>query len=159
MLKVFDVLHMGGLVGQFYYEGAYDLKPDEALIVESKVPAGCTYWSIILTNDLYETTDWYNNQSSLNGSQARVDSDGFVRYVVSAKDPGVPNWLDTAGYNSEAIQGRWTECSANPIPTIRKVSLADVRSALPKETPVTTAEQREQLVRERRSQVQQRPLW
>lgn len=158
-LKVFDVSHMGGLVGQFYYEGAYDLKPDEALIVESKVPARCTYWSTILTNDIYETTDWYNNESSLNGSQASVDTDGVVRYVVSAKDPSVPNWLDTAGYTSGAIQGRWTECSTNPIPSVRKVALADVRKYLPAETPVVTAEQRDQLVRERRSQVQQRALW
>ena len=158
-LKVFDVSHMGGLVGQFYYEGAYDLQPDEALIVEAKVPAGCIYWSIILTNDLYETTDWYNNQSSLNGSQARVDADVVVRYVVSAKDPGVPNWLDTAGYQSGAIQGRWAECSSNPIPTIRKVALAEVRKSLPAETPIVTAEQRERIVRERRSEVQQRQLW
>ncbi len=158
-LKVFDVTHMGGLVGQFYYEGAYDLKPDEALVVESKVPVGCTYWSIILTNNIYETTDWYNNQSSLNGSQARVDADGVVRYVVSAKDPGVPNWLDTAGYNSGAIQGRWTECSANPIPTVHKVAFVDVHENLPPDTPVVTSEQREQLVRDRRSQVQQRSLW
>jgi hypothetical protein len=158
-LKVFDVSHMGGLVGQFYYEGAYDLKPDEALIVESKVPAGCTYWSIILTNDIYETTDWYNNESSLNDSQAHVDADGVVRYVVSAKDPGVPNWLDTSGYNSGAIQGRWAECSANTIPTVHKVAISDVRKNLPLETPVVSSKEREQLVRERRSHVQQRPLW
>jgi hypothetical protein len=158
-LKRFDVSHMGGLVGQFYYEGAYDLKPDEALIVEAKVPTGCSYWSIILTNDLYETTDWYNNQSSLNGSQVRVDSDGVVRYVVSAKDPGVPNWLDTAGYKSGAIQGRWTECSATPIPSVRKVKFSEVRTNLPVETPVITAGERDKRLRDRRSQLQQRPLW
>jgi len=158
-LKVFDVSHMGGLVGQFYYEGAYDLQPEEALIVESKVPTGCSYWSIILTNDLYETTDWYNNQSSLNGSQALVDADGVVRYVVSAKDPGVPNWLDIAGYRSGAIQGRWADCSSNPVPAIHKVAFADVRKSLPAETPAITPEQRELIVRERRSEVQQRPLW
>jgi hypothetical protein len=82
-----------------------------------------------------------------------------VRYVVAAKDPGVPNWLDTAGYNSGAIQGRWTECSADPIPTVQKVALSDVRKSLPPWTPVVTANRREELVRERRSQVQQRPLW
>jgi len=65
---------MGGLVGQSYYEGAYDLKPDEALIVEAKVPQGCTYWSIILTNDLYETTDWYKQPEQSDDSQARVDA-------------------------------------------------------------------------------------
>ena len=158
-LTTFDVSHMGGLVGQFYYEGAYELKPDEALLVEAKVPQGCTYWSIILTNDLYETTDWYNNQSSLNDSQARVDADGVVRYVVSAKDPGVPNWLDTAGYASGAVQGRWTECSANPIPTVRKVNLSQIRTLLPSDTPSVSPQERENQIRDRRSQLQQRPLW
>jgi hypothetical protein len=158
-LKLYDYSHQGGLVGQTYFEGAYELKPEEALIVESKVPAGCTYWSILLANDIYETVDWYNNQSSLNGSQARVDADGVVRYVIATQDPGVPNWLDTAGYLSGAIQGRWLECSENPVPTLRKVNLADVRALLPPDTPVVTSRQREEQVRERRSQVQQRPLW
>jgi hypothetical protein len=101
----------------------------------------------------------YNSTTCRCSSQARVDADDVVRYVVSAKDPGVPNWLDTAGYNSGAIQGRWTECSANPIPSVHKVAFADARKNLPPETPVVTSEQREQFVRERRSQVQQRPLW
>jgi hypothetical protein len=158
-LTVFDVSHMGGLVGQSYYEGAYEIKPDEALILEAKVPQGCTYWSIILTNDLFETTDWYNNQSSLNDSQARVDADGVVRYVVSAKDPGVPNWLDTSGYRSGAIQGRWAECSSNPIPTVRKVDFSQIRASLPSDTPTVTPQDREKNIRERRSQLQQRSLW
>lgn len=158
-LTVFDVSHMGGLVGQSYYEGAYELKPDEALIVEAKVPQGCTYWSIILTNDLFETTDWYNNQSSLNDSQARVDADGVVRYVVSAKDPGVPNWLDTSGYASGVIQGRWADCSSNPIPSVRKVDFSRVRASLPSDTPTLTPQDREKNIRERRSKLQQRPLW
>jgi hypothetical protein len=158
-LKEFDVSHLGGLVGQFYYEGAYELSPDEALVLEAKVPAKCTYWSVILTNDIYETTDWYNNQSSLNGAQLRVDPDGIIRIVISPKDPGVPNWLDTAGYSSGAIQGRWNECSATPIPSLRKIAVADVRQTLPPDTPTVTPSQREQAVRDRRSQLQQRPLW
>jgi hypothetical protein len=158
-LKEFDVSHLGGLVGQFYYEGAYELSPDEALVLEAKVPEKCAYWSMILTNDIYETTDWYNNQSSLNGSQLRIDTDGVVRVVISSRDPGVPNWLDTAGYPSGAIQGRWNECSATPIPTLRMVAIADVRRTLPADTPGVTPSQREQTVRDRRSQLQQRPLW
>jgi hypothetical protein len=158
-LHEFDVSHLGGLVGQFYYEGAYELSPDDALILEAKVPDKCSYWSTILTNDIYETTDWYNNQSSLNGAQAQVDRDGVFRAVISAKDPGVPNWLDTGGYSSGAIQGRWNECSSTPIPSLRKVALADVRRLLPPETPIVTPDQREHAVRERRAQLQQRPLW
>jgi len=157
-LRQFDY-SLGGLPTQFYYEGAYEIRPDEALIVEAKVPSGCSYWSILLTNDIFETTDWYNNQSSLNGAQARVDKDGVVRYVIANSDPGVPNWLDTAGYLSGAIQGRWNECSDNPIPTIRKVQLASVRQFLPADTPAISAAQREQAIRDRRAEVQQRPLW
>src|SRR3546814_8684388 len=83
-LRVFDVSNGSALVGQFYYEGAYELTPDEALIIESKVPAKCGYSSLILTNDIYETTDWYNNLSSLNGSQVHIAKDGMLRIVVSA---------------------------------------------------------------------------
>ena len=158
-LKVFDVSRMGGLKGQFYYEGAYDLADDEALIVSAKAPAHCLYRSIILTNPIYETTDWVNNQSSLNDAQAPLDKDGVLRIVVSAKDPGVPNWLDTAGYAQGVIQGRWTECDDQPVPRVEKVRLAAVREHLPAETPTVTPVERERSLRDRRAAQQQRPLW
>ncbi len=158
-LKIFDVSQMGGLASQFYYEGAYELREDEALIVEAKVPDVCLYRSLILTNDIYETTDWYNNHSSLNDAQAPEDADGILRIVVSHKDPGVPNWLDTAGYPTGAIQGRWAEYSSKPVPSVIKVALQDVRKHLPPETPVLTPQQREEIIRNRRAALQQRPLW
>ena len=158
-LKMFDMTDSGGLVGQSYYEGAYEVADDEALIVATKVPAQCLYRSLILTNDLWETIDWYNNHSSLNDAQSSVDGDGVLRIVVSSKDPGVPNWLDTAGHSRGLIQGRWTECDSQPLPSVRKVALADIRKYLPAETPTITLEQREQIIRERRTALQQRPLW
>ena len=159
-LKVFDVISgMGGLFGQFYYHGAYDLKDDEALILEAKVPSKCGYYSTILTNDLFETTDWVNNQSSLNDAQSRVDKDGMLRIVISAKDPGVPNWLDTAGNATGVVQGRWTDCNAQPMSALTKVKLADVRKHLPKDTPTVTAEERDRQLRDRRAAFLQRILW
>jgi hypothetical protein len=158
-LKVFDVSQMVGLNRQHYYEGAYDLKDDEALIVEAKVPEKVKYWSLILTNDIYETTDWSNNQASLNDAQARIDGDGWFRAVVSARDPGVPNWLDTSGYASGAIQGRWFDASSAPTPGVKKLKLADVRSALPEDTPTVTSAERDAAVRERRIKAQMRVVW
>jgi hypothetical protein len=158
-LKDVDLSQMGGLAGQFYYEGAYDLKDDEALIVETKLPERCTYRSLILTNEIYETTDWYNNHSSLNGTQAQADKDGVLRIVVSARDPGVLNWLDTAGYPTGVMQGRWMECTSKPVPAVRKVALAQVRKLLPADTRTISAQEREQQVRDRRALLQQRPLW
>jgi hypothetical protein len=158
-LKMLDLTHLGGLWGQFYYEGAYELKDDEALILSMKVPATCRYYSTILTNELYESTDWYNNETSLNDSQSRVDKDGVLRIVVSAKDPGVPNWLDTTGYPIGLIQGRWTNCSDQPIPNVQKVALSGVRGLLPADTPTVTPAQRDSLIRERRAAFDQRRLW
>lgn len=158
-LKVYDLTQMSGLAGQSYYEGAYDINDDEALIVEVKVPDVCKYWSLILTNDLYETIDWYNNHSSLNGTQANVDEDGYFRAVISAKDPGVQNWLDTAGFASGAIQGRWLDCSGTPIPEVKKVPFAEVMQQLPASTPKVSLEQREDIIRQRRAALQLRKLW
>ena len=157
-LKVFDV-PFGALAGQFYYEGVYELKDDEALIIESPVPAKCDYRSLILTNEIYETTDWINNHSALNDTQARPDADGKLRIVVSARDPGIANWMDTAGYPSGIVQGRWTGCDSQPIPEVRKVKLKDVARLLPKDTPKVTPEQREAIIRERRRALLERPYW
>lgn len=158
-LKVLDLSQIGGLKGQSYYEGAYDLGEDEALLIETKVPATCLYRSIILVNDIQETIDWVNNHSSLNGSQAQTDSDGVLRIVVSARDPGVPNWLDTAGYSRGAVVGRWAGCDSSPLPSATKLPLAELRKSLPPDTPVITPAQREATIRERRAALQQRPLW
>lgn len=157
-LKVFDVSQMGGLKGQFYYEGPYELKDDEALLIEVKAP-NCLYRSIMLTNETYDTIDWYNNHSCLNGSQAQVDKDGVLRIVVSASDPGVPNWLATSGHSRGLIQGRWMNADAQPIPAIRKVAFSEIRGLLPGDTPSVTPQQRDQIVRDRRSALQQRTLW
>jgi len=158
--KVFDVEQIGGqLDGQFYYETAYDLADDEALIIENRVPETCGYYSMILTNGIFETTDWYNNHSSLNDAQLNIDDDGILRIVVSAQDPGIANWMDTAGYPQGAVQGRWTDCSDQPMPSVRKVSLDQVLQHLPASTPKVSASQREEIIRDRRARLQQRSLW
>ncbi|MBU6268585.1 MAG: DUF1214 domain-containing protein [Sphingomonadales bacterium] len=157
-LKVFDVPE-GALAGQFYYEGAYDLADDEALVIDSPVPAKCEYRSLILTNEIYETIDWINNHSSLNDTQAAPDSDGRLRIVISAKDPGVKNWMDTSGYSKGAVQGRWTGCDSHPIPEVKVVKLKDLKKVLPKDVAMVTPAQREEILRARRRAQLERPLW
>jgi hypothetical protein len=152
-------LEFGALEGQFYYEGTYDLADDEALIIESPIPTKCDYRSLILTNEIYETIDWYNNHSSLNGAQAAPDPDDSLRIVVSARDPGVRNWLDTAGHPRGIIQGRWTGCDSQPIPTVHKVKVAEVLNSMPAGVATVTPQERQQILRQRRAALQQRPLW
>ena len=150
---------MAGLQRQSYYEGAYDLADDEALITEVSIPDEVGYWSLILTNELYETIDWYNNISSLNDAQAVVDSDRVFRAVISARDPGVYNWLDTSGYPRGAIQGRWFDTDERPTPTIKKVRLSEVSAHLPAESRRVTPDERDAMIRKRRIDAQMRALW
>lgn len=157
-MQAFDVSVMGGLSEQFYWEGPFDLREDEALILEATEPK-CLYRSAMVTNETYDTIDWYNNHSCLNASQAPADADGILRLVVAPKDPGVPNWLDTAGHLRGLVQGRWFEADAHPIPSAKVVPLAEVRKHLPPETAIVTPAQRDSIVRERRSILQQRSLW
>ena len=158
-LKVVDFSQMSGLAWQSYYEGAYELADDEALLTEVRIPEDVGYWSLILTNELYETTDWYHNQSSLNSAQAVVDGDGVFRAVISARDPGVHNWLDTSGYPSGAVQGRWFNTDERPTPTMKKVKLGEVRSHLPGDTVLVTPEERAEAIRDRTLRAHMRIIW
>jgi len=145
--------------GQVYLDGGFQIKDDEALVLETVVPKQCRYWQILLADDRFAVIDWVNRQSSLNDAQARLDTDGKFRAVIAAKDPGVPNWLDTAGEKKGLIQMRWNRCSEAPDPVVTKIALKDVRKHVPKDTPVITPEQRKVELGERREAAQLRQLW
>jgi hypothetical protein len=134
---------MGGLPKQAYYDGIHEIDDTEALIIETELPKNCRYWQALVADDRFCTVDWVNRQSSLNDSQAHIDSDGKFRAVISRLDPGVPNWLDKADYPWGVIQMRWNRASDYPDPTIKKVPFADVRKHVPADTPVVTSAERQ----------------
>jgi len=133
---------------------AYQLADDEALIIEV-VPPNARYWSFHLANAWCETFD-LNRQTSLNGHQARLDSDGAFRAVVSHVDPGVPNWLDTTGRAEGSLVCRWNTADRFPVPQCRLVKLASLRSQLPRETPRVDPEQRRAVLDARREGLRRR---
>ena len=149
----------GGVQGQHYYQGLFKLEPGQALLLETELPERVRYWNIQLSDLMWNSVDWMNRQSSLNGGQARLDGDGKFRAVIAVDDPGVPNWLDTGGHHEGAIMLRWTEASSGPAPTLRLVNLADLRSHLPPDTPFVSPEEREGQLRARRRGVQLRRRW
>jgi hypothetical protein len=149
----------GSLDRQQYMQGIYDISENEALILESEIPDDCRYWMIHVGDQLMGSVDYINRQSSLNGFQARLDEDGKFRAVISIADPGVPNWLDTAGYERGLIMARRLECEGAPMPVLTKVKLDTVREHLPQGTPLVTAEEREQAIRQRREAAQLRRRW
>jgi hypothetical protein len=159
-VNVFEpVRYPMGLSKQVYWPAVFELEDGEALIVETEMPKVTPYWNIQLNDPYFNAVEYVYRQSSLNGASARIDADGRFRAVVALADPGVPNWLDPAGYKQGTIYGRWYDTDIYPTPTIRRVPLARVRDHLPADTPVVPPEQRREQIRKRVRGAQRRRRW
>lgn len=150
-----DMTEMGAAAENRPVIGRFELEPDEALILEVQPPEG-VYWSLSLGNPWLETIHYGRHQSSLNGHQAVIDPDGIFRAVLSAKDPGVANWLDTAGHSNGAMLLRCVRTQTAPVPSTRVVRVDDVAAALPAETAMTTPDERAHVIEARRRAVHER---
>jgi hypothetical protein len=135
--------------------GRWELGPDEALIAEVEPPEGI-YWSYSVGNPWWETIHYGRHQSSLNAHQAVVDSDGLVRVVLCARDPGVANWLDTAGHSNGPIILRCVRTETAPTPSTRVVPFSDIHAQLPADTKMVTPEERASIIAARRRAVRER---
>jgi len=150
----------GGVPGRFMVSGHFDLAPDEALVIRTWPMSG-NYQGIQLADMWYSSLEYGNRQTSLTGDQSYKNADGSYSYVISARDPGVPNWLDTYERRQGVIMLRFDGMQGKPFdpahyPYAEKVKLRDIRSKLPKDTPSITPQQRAQDIAQRRHHVQLR---
>jgi hypothetical protein len=156
---LFDPGSLGGVPGRWMAHGTFDLADDEALIVTTS-PAPGNYQGIQLCDLWFSSLEYASRQSSLTGHQARLDSDGRYRYVISATDPAIPNWLDTLGHRRGVILLRF-DGATGPLeqhqnPTATKVPLRDLRGHLLEDTPTVTPQERSRQITARRKHVQRR---
>ena len=154
-LPAIDRTAMGAAAENRPVIGRWELSPDEALILEVKPPEG-VYWSYSLGNPWWETIHYGRHQSSLNGHQATADSDGMVRVVLCERDPGVANWLDTAGHSNGAMILRCVRTETAPTPVARVVPFDAIATALPADTKRVTADERASIIERRRRAVHER---
>jgi hypothetical protein len=149
----------GGIAAQMYFQSLFEFNDDEVLIIESELPREVNYWSVQLVDPFYSAIDFTFHSSAYNGRQASVDSDGKVRFVVTARDPGVPNWLDTAGWQRGGIFWRWHKASDFPEPCVSRVKASELRQHLPTDTPVCSDAQRQSARGARINHYQSRRRW
>jgi len=120
----------GGQIDQNYWNAAFQLIEDQALLLEWQVPESCVYWGLQLYNTWWQGLDFRTHQCSLNGFQARPDADGVTRLLISAKDPGLANWVDTVGHqNGQMLLRCKHRRGAPPLaaqPTLSLVRLTDL---------------------------------
>jgi len=144
-----------GMAGQAYGMGNFACEPDEAVILEFRPPP-CRHWSVSLANYYWESLDYETRQSALNHHQASLDADGAFRGVIAHRDPGVPNWLDTAGHARGTLAVRFLLAETAPEVVTRVVPLSEVRGQLPPDTPAIAPGERVRSLERRRRAVRRR---
>ena len=136
--------------------GRYLLEDDQALVVVT-TDGGAAYtgfqisdpWTISPT-PIYQTT-------SRNLTQSSPNADSSYTYVISLVDPGVANWIDTAGLHEGWFMLRWQNLPPNAeiAPLVREIKLINLRDldkALPQGTPRTNLQQRREEILARMAQ-------
>jgi len=102
-----------GTPDNVYSLGLFRLEPDEALVVEGRSPR-CTYWGAQVWNRFMQSLDYRYHRVSLNHAQTRLEADGSFRLVIAHRDPGMPNWISTAGHREGVVFCRWLQAESLP---------------------------------------------
>lgn len=125
-LVVRDVSGAQGDPALFYYQGYWAVGADEALVIRAKPPE-CDYWNFQVNNYWIESLDYRFHKIDINHTQAHYEPDGSFRIVVAHRDPGLPNWLETAGHHHGTMGLRWVNAREHPKPDCQVVRLAELR--------------------------------
>jgi hypothetical protein len=148
----------GGAPTIAYGAGWWQLEPDEALFITTDVPdAGYWGWTVHHRYRL-DSGSFADRQTSLNPAQVFVDDDARIRLVVAARDPGVPNWIDTEGQPEGMLVYRSIDTRSRPVPEAAVVPLAELRDHLPAAHPVVGGSERRDRLARRRAAVLARYL-
>lgn len=111
--------------GIHYLRGAWELGPDEALVLEGEV-VPCRYWNVLLYSRFLNSLDHRHRTVSLTGSRI-PQREGRYRLVLAEADPGVPGWLDTEGRPFGLFVLRWLQPGwTPPLPALRVVRRAEI---------------------------------
>lgn len=127
--------------------GHFQLHDGEAPVVTLD-PIGARHLSVQLANGRLGSLDYLHHTASLNLAQARANTEGTMTLVTTARDPGVANWLDTAGLHQGSIFVTWQQFPAHLDPRVRgkrDVQLVKLAQLDPSIAGLISAERREQL--------------
>ena len=149
----------GGQASQRVARCHLKLADDEAFVL-TLTPGGADYVSVIANTYWLTSLNYWDHSSSLNTSQSIANADGSFTYVISSRDPGIHNWIDTVGLHETLILLRWQLLPRNPdgsyggSPWTRGqvVKLNDLDNILPSATMRVTPLERQQLLATRRAE-------
>ena len=131
--------------------GKFMLAADEALLVTLETPPN-QYLGFQVTDYWLRNVEYVRASGSLNNRQAEHNPDGSITYVLSIRDPGLRNWLDSGGLHEGELFVRWqdlpAETAASAVREVKLVKVAELATLLPAAGKVTS-DQRRDLLKQR----------
>lgn len=128
-----------------YMQGVFVVGKDEALVLEMDAPGGA-FWTVQLFDAWLKSIDFRTRQSSLNMDQAVRDPDGKYRFVISARDPGYANWLDTGGLDRGMMLVRnYVTPQQAPAPAVHRIKFDALGEYMKGSTKITPTQRQEEL--------------
>ncbi|MET0986977.1 MAG: DUF1214 domain-containing protein [Steroidobacteraceae bacterium] len=118
-------LWAAGDPGSRYLQGYWEIAAEQALVIEFEEPA-CRFWNFQVNNIWLESLDYRFERIHVNKSSVRRTAGNPVRLVLSARDPGMDNWLSTSGHSHGTMVSRWIESERVPEMKVSLVKLADL---------------------------------
>ncbi|PPE75703.1 hypothetical protein C3942_02080 [Solimonas fluminis] len=118
----------GGDPNIFYYHSAWELDEDQALVIHLPRIPECRFWNLQINNWWMESLDYRYHRIHVNKYSAQHDADGGVTIVLSQRDPGRANWLETTGHRRGTMCLRWVGAQEHIHPETRVVRVADLKA-------------------------------
>jgi len=110
-----------------FWHGYWTLEPGQALVLEA-MPPTCSAWNFQLNNYWEESLDYRYVPCHVNKHTAKYERDGSLLIVIAAEDPGVGNWMDTAGHRHGTLGLRWTRAIDPQKPKLTVVPIAELKA-------------------------------
>jgi hypothetical protein len=108
-----------------YDMAAYEVGDDEALVIDFKPPQ-TKFWNLTSATYWHESQNYLTQPVSLTLDEVTRRPDGTVRFILTDKNPGLPNWIRTFHHSRGFLIMRMVRVDTNPVPTITRVKLADM---------------------------------
>ena len=107
-----------------YHGGAFDLAPDEHLVIEGKAPEAA-FWSVTLQNHWMQSLAPSRGKASLRGDEILLHDDRYRIWIGALPPPKGENWLSTGGLQQGLVAIRYLLATAEEAPSARVVRATD----------------------------------
>lgn len=104
-----------------YHGGAFDLAPDEHLVIDGKAPHAA-FWSVTLQNHWMQSLEPNTGQASLRGDEITVRDGRYRIWIGALSPPEGESWLSTGGLQQGLVAIRYLLATSEEAPTARVVN-------------------------------------